>query len=147
LLTTTFHQIQTRGPTPNTAFVAESLGAAALSDRDLIRVRETLQLQDHDNIFAAGDVIEWKEQKQAAKASPEGALAGANVLAYLNGGKMKPYKGAFEMIVATNGKVCVFSLQMRVLVMSRFADGWFRVVGLRMWMCGGGFCLAIGSRE
>lgn len=98
-------QVQTRGPSPNTGFVSDSIGAASLSDRDLIRVRPTLQLQDYSHIFAGGDVIEWKEQKQAAKASPHGVLIAGNIMALLNGGKLKDYKGAMEMIVATNGKV------------------------------------------
>lgn len=96
--------VQTRGPGPNTAFVSASIGSAALSERHLIRVRPTLQLQDYRNIFAGGDVIEWKEQKQAAKAGPHGTLIGNNILALLNGGKLKDYKGALEMILATNGK-------------------------------------------
>jgi len=96
--------IQTRGPRPNTQFVAASLGADALSDRDLIRVRPTLQLVGHDSIYAAGDVIEWKEQKQAAKSSGHGQLVAANILAQLGGRALKDYKGATEMIVATNGK-------------------------------------------
>jgi len=96
--------VQTRGPRPNTDFVSESIGAASLSDRNLIRVRPTLQLQEYNNIFAGGDVIEWKEQKQAAKAGPHGTLIANNILALLGGRKMKEYKGAFEMIVATNGR-------------------------------------------
>ncbi|KAG6827503.1 hypothetical protein H0H92_011523 [Tricholoma furcatifolium] len=96
--------IQTRGPRANTAFVSEALGPASLSSTGLIKVRPTLQLADHDNIFAAGDVIDWKEQKQSAKAAPHGVLVAANVLAFLNKKPLKPYKGAIEMIVITNGK-------------------------------------------
>lgn len=140
------HQVQTRGPVPNTAFVAESLGASALSDRDLIRVLPTLQLQEHPSIFAAGDVIEWKEQKQAAKSSAQGVLVGGNVLAYLSGGKMVPYKGKFEMIIATNGKVCILFANV-CIIMSLFADGWFRVAELRIWTCCGASCSGIGSRR
>lgn len=62
-------------------------------------------MTDYDNIFAAGDVIDWKEQKQSAKSSAHGVLAAANILAFLNKGSLKPYKGATEMIVITNGKV------------------------------------------
>ncbi|KAF8075300.1 FAD/NAD(P)-binding domain-containing protein [Lyophyllum atratum] len=96
--------VQTRGPRPNTEFVSQSLGAASLSAQNLIRIRPTLQLAEHDNIFAAGDVIDWKEQKQAAKAGGHGVLVAANIQAFLNEGTMKPYKGAMEMIVITNGK-------------------------------------------
>jgi len=96
--------VQARGPRPNTEFVSASIGGASLSERGLIRVRPTLQLADHNDIFAAGDVIEWKEQKQAAKSSVHGLLVGANIQAYLTGGKLKNYKGSTEMIVLTNGK-------------------------------------------
>lgn len=89
--------------------MSAALGAASLSDQDLIRVRPTLQLVDHDDIFAAGDVIDWKEQKQSAKSTAHGALVGANIAAFLNKGKLKPYTGATEMIVLTNGKVCCIS--------------------------------------
>jgi NADH dehydrogenase FAD-containing subunit len=81
----------------------------ALNDTGLIRVRPTLQLADYDDIFAAGDVIDWKEQKQSAKSSAHGLLIGANIQAKLNGGKLKDYKGSTEMIVLTNGKVCSVS--------------------------------------
>ncbi|KAG5635072.1 hypothetical protein H0H81_012541 [Sphagnurus paluster] len=104
--------VQTRGPSPNTAFVSEALGPSSLSSRGFINVRPTLQLTEYDNIFAAGDTIEWKEQKQSAKAAPHGALVGANILAFLNNVPLKPYKGAVEMIVVTNGKasrLCFFS--------------------------------------
>ncbi|KAF5379373.1 hypothetical protein D9615_006582 [Tricholomella constricta] len=96
--------VQTRGPRPNNDFVSASLGKDSLSERGLIKIRPTLQLANYDNIFAAGDVIEWKEQKQAAKSSIHGALAGGNIQAFLNNGAMKPYKGTTEMIVVTNGK-------------------------------------------
>ncbi|KAG6899186.1 hypothetical protein C0993_012555 [Termitomyces sp. T159_Od127] len=97
--------VQSRGPRPNTAFVSEALGDSALSSLGLIRVRPTLQLAEHDNIFAAGDVINWQEQKQAAKAGGHGKLVASNIQAFLNETSMKPYKGASEMIVITNGKV------------------------------------------
>ena len=88
--------------------MSASIGAAALSERGLIQVRPTLQLQDYKNIFAGGDVIEWNEQKQAAKAGIHGRLIGNNILALLNGSKLKDYKGGMEMIVATNGKVSLY---------------------------------------
>ncbi|RDB27682.1 Apoptosis-inducing factor B [Hypsizygus marmoreus] len=96
--------VQSRGPRPNTEFVAAALGEDSLSPLGLIRVKPTLQLKDHDNIFAAGDVIDWNEQKQAAKSSGHGLLVAANIQALLNKGALKPYKGATEMIVLTNGK-------------------------------------------
>ncbi|KAG5353578.1 Apoptosis-inducing factor 2 [Termitomyces sp. T112] len=96
--------VQTRGPRPNTAFVSDALGESALSTLGLIKIRPTFQLADHDNIFAAGDVIDWKEQKQAAKSSGHGKLVAGNIQAFLDKTPLKSYKGAFEMIVITNGK-------------------------------------------
>ncbi|KAF8918888.1 hypothetical protein CPB85DRAFT_1279205 [Mucidula mucida] len=53
-----------------------------------------------------GDIVDIKEQKQAAKADVHSGIVSGNVLAYLAGAenKMKNYKGSFEMIVVTNGK-------------------------------------------
>ncbi|KAG6844176.1 hypothetical protein H0H87_009146 [Tephrocybe sp. NHM501043] len=96
--------IQTRGPRPNTAIVSAALGDASLSSVGLIKVRPTLQLVEHNNIFAAGDVIDWKEQKQSIKASAHGRLVAANIQALLNNKALKPYQGSTEMIVITNGK-------------------------------------------
>ncbi|KAG6909524.1 hypothetical protein DXG01_017081 [Tephrocybe rancida] len=96
--------VQTRGPRPNTALVSEALGSASLTSLGLIKVRSTLQLSEYDNIFAAGDVIDWKEQKQSIKAAAHGAIVGANIQAFLNKVPLKPYKGSTEMIVITNGK-------------------------------------------
>ena len=98
-------QVQARGPRANTAFVSEALGPDSLSETGFVLVRPTLQLKSHDNIFAAGDVIEWKEQKQSTKAGSHGALAAGNILAFLNKKKLKEYKGSTEMIVLSNGKV------------------------------------------
>ena len=98
-------QVQARGPRANTTFVSASLGPDSLSETGFVIVRPTLQLKSHDDIFAAGDVIEWKEQKQGAKASAHGVLAAGNILAFLNKGKLKEYKGATEMILLSNGKV------------------------------------------
>ena len=66
----------------------------------------TLEVQGHPGIFALGDVIDWNEQKQAAKGGAHGAVVAKNVLAVLEG---KPasalYKGSYEMIVVTYGRV------------------------------------------
>jgi len=63
-----------------------------------------MQLSAYSNIFAAGDIIEWKEQKQAAKAAKHGAVVTANVLTYLTEGPLKDYDSGAEMILVTNGK-------------------------------------------
>jgi len=96
--------ISARGPTPNTGFIESSLGSQAVTSRKNVRVRPTLQLQEHADIFALGDIIDWKEQKQIMKAWAHAGIVAANVDAYLSGGKLKPYKGSTETIMITNGK-------------------------------------------
>jgi NADH dehydrogenase FAD-containing subunit len=96
--------ISTRGPSPNTAFVA-SLGSSTLSGSGYVKVKPTLQLLNHPYIFAAGDVIDWVEQKQAAKAQGHAAVVTANVMSLLGGREAsKVYGGAPEMILITNGR-------------------------------------------
>lgn len=101
------HQVDARGNVPNTGFIGSSLGSTALTRAGNVKVRPTLQLQDYDDIFAAGDIIDWNEQKQAAKTTAHAAVVSPNVLSYLQGKPVsKVYKGSMELIVITNGKVC-----------------------------------------
>jgi NADH dehydrogenase FAD-containing subunit len=100
-------QISTRSPRPRTEFIATSLGPDTLDERGQIRVRPTMQLLAHPDIFAIGDAINTVEQKQVVKASAHAAIAAANILVYLSpdGGKMKEYTGSPELIIVTNGRV------------------------------------------
>ena len=105
-LTSDHVQVLTRGPRPNTGFIS-TLGSDVLTERGrTVKVKPTLQLVSHDNIYAAGDIIEWAEQKQAIKTLGQAPVVVANILSSLAG---KPptarYKGSIEMIVVTNGKV------------------------------------------
>jgi hypothetical protein len=54
-----------------------------------------------------GDIIDWKEEKQATKGSGHASVVSNNVLTLvgLKSG-FKKYKGAIEMIGLSNGKVC-----------------------------------------
>ncbi|KAJ7048527.1 hypothetical protein C8F01DRAFT_1223079 [Mycena amicta] len=90
---------------PNTAYI-QSLGPNVLTPAGFVKVKPTLQLQNFPNIFAAGDIIEWAEQKQAIKAQEHGHLMAKNVLAFVKtpSSKLKSYSTAFEAIVLTNGK-------------------------------------------
>jgi NADH dehydrogenase FAD-containing subunit len=75
-----------------------------------VKVTPTLQLPMHPSIFAGGDIIDWKEQKQAGKSGTHADVITANVLSLLAGQKpSKVYKGSYELIVLTIGKVCVIS--------------------------------------
>ncbi|EFI27389.1 hypothetical protein CC1G_14860 [Coprinopsis cinerea okayama7 len=97
--------VPTWGGRPNTSFIKEFLGTDSLTPTGHVKVKPTLQLPDHPRIFAAGDIIDWKEQKQAAKAPAHGAVVASNILTLLNGtGELVPYKGSTEIIVVTFGR-------------------------------------------
>ena len=103
---TEYRQVITSGPKPNTEFIGESLGPGALTETKLVKVEKTLQLQSHPAIFAVGDIIDWKEQKQAAKANGHGPVVVANVLRFLAGQPVREeYTGYPEMIMIINGNV------------------------------------------
>lgn len=85
-----------------------SFGSDVLTAQGHIAVKPTLQLLNHPNVFALGDAIDWKEQKQAAKAGNHLAILLANIPAFIAGQTLKEYKGSAELIAVTNGKVCLF---------------------------------------
>ncbi|KIK00638.1 hypothetical protein K443DRAFT_679005 [Laccaria amethystina LaAM-08-1] len=94
-----------RGGRPNTGFIASSLGADVLSSAGRVKVLPTLQLQNHPRIFAGGDIIEWKEQKQAAKAPNHAAVIAKNAFALLEKNQLKAkYAGSPEMIAVSFGR-------------------------------------------
>lgn len=68
-----------RGPRPNTDFIS-TLGPDTLTDRGTVKVQPTLQLLHYPTIYAAGDVIDWNEQKQAVKGYWHAAVVVANIL-------------------------------------------------------------------
>jgi apoptosis-inducing factor 2 len=105
-------QIRSFGSKPDTSFLS-SLSGSHLTPTGTVQILPILQLPGYPNIFALGDIIDWKEQKQAAKVAL--GLTGVvvnNVLEVLkeingvsaSGTKLKEYKGSTEMIIVTNGK-------------------------------------------
>lgn len=96
--------VPTRGGRPNTSFLV-SLQPSVLTEHGFVKVDPTLQVKSHPGIFAAGDVLDWKEVKQAAKVHSHAPVVVANILAYLEDKPAKKvYKGSPELIVITNGK-------------------------------------------
>ncbi|KAI0725356.1 hypothetical protein C8Q72DRAFT_785707 [Fomitopsis betulina] len=92
------------GSHPNSA-VASSLTPSPVAANGGIKVNPTLEVQGHPGIFALGDVIDWEEQKQAAKGTAHIAVVAPNVQSYLEGKPLKKvYKGSPEMILIPLGK-------------------------------------------
>lgn len=107
-------QLSTRGPIPNTSFIGSSLGADVLNDSGHVKVYPTMQLPNHPRIFAAGDAIEWVEQKSARKAHQHALVIQANILTLLARPEttkegLASYKGAREALLLTNGRVSLLS--------------------------------------
>lgn len=92
------------GAKPATGFIT-SLGADVVTAQGTVRVNEFLEVPGHSGVFAAGDIIDWEEQKQAAKAGAHAGVVVANVTAFLQGQPLKKaYKGSPEMIMVPLGK-------------------------------------------
>ncbi|TRM61612.1 hypothetical protein BD626DRAFT_405713 [Schizophyllum amplum] len=93
--------LPTFGGKPNTSFLSPSL----LTSGGHVKVRPTLQTTAYDDIFAAGDIIDWNERKQAAKHLRHAPVVAQNVQAVLDGSEPSAvYKGTFESIIITIGK-------------------------------------------
>ncbi|KAF8648461.1 hypothetical protein AX16_006264 [Volvariella volvacea WC 439] len=96
--------VPSRGGKPNTGSIA-TLGDDVLTSQGFVKVKPTLQLVNHPQIFAAGDIIDWKEQKQVGKCMGHSSVVAANVLSLLSDKPVqKMYKGTPEMIFICNGR-------------------------------------------
>jgi apoptosis-inducing factor 2 len=83
------------------------LGQHILTPSGHVKIEPTLQVKGYPRIFAAGDIIDFDEQKQAAKAMyGHMPVVKANILA-LTGGSApsKVYKGSTELLVIVTGRV------------------------------------------
>ena len=94
--------------------IAESLGQDAITASKHVKVLPTLQLPSQRSIFALGDIIDWKEEKQASKAGGHAPIITANILSLLNGSKLqKQYKTGPEVILVSNGRVSFGAFNLR----------------------------------
>ncbi|TNY23268.1 hypothetical protein DMC30DRAFT_45063 [Rhodotorula diobovata] len=98
------------GSTPNTGFVGE-FDPQALNEKKQVKVRPSFQVEGHDHLFAIGDITSVPETKLVAHAKNHGAVAAANVLAFIrasaNGtsASTKSYKpGPQIMLVCVGSK-------------------------------------------
>ena len=111
-----FIQVKAFGSRPNTGFV-KSLGENVLNGSGYVKVNEYLEVPGHPGVFAAGDIIDWKEEKQAAKHAAHAGVVAANVVGFLNGtSSKKAYKGSPEGIFIPLGKVRCTSRSLSVPV-------------------------------
>lgn len=79
-----------------------------MTAKGTVRVNEFLEVPGHPGVFAGGDIIDWEEQKQAAKAGTHAQVIIANVTSFLEGKPLKKaYKGSPELIIIPIGKVRV----------------------------------------
>jgi len=76
-----------------TSSIASGSLASALGDKQQLTVRETLQIEGHDHIFAVGDLMTLPsgEIKQAFYAQLHGKLAGRNVARHLSQKRLLEY--------------------------------------------------------
>jgi apoptosis-inducing factor 2 len=82
------------------------LGDDIINEEQRVKVTPTLQLIGHPRIFAAGDIIDYKEQKLAFMAYDHAKVVAPNVLSLLEDKKpAKEYTGAFEGVVLSIGHV------------------------------------------
>ncbi|TPX38697.1 hypothetical protein SeMB42_g03711 [Synchytrium endobioticum] len=90
----------------NTGAVDAGLGKDALNDKTEVKVRETLQLVGHDNIFALGDIADVKGSKVGWVTSLQAPVVAKNLHALINNKKpTAAYKGQpMEMMSITLGK-------------------------------------------
>ncbi|KAI0823949.1 FAD/NAD-P-binding domain-containing protein [Trametes gibbosa] len=92
------------GSRPNTSFL-KTFDGEVLNEYGAIRVDEHFEVPGHPGVFAAGDVTNRKETKQASKAHRHVPIVVENVISFLQGQPFKRmYKGLPESIIITLGK-------------------------------------------
>jgi NADH dehydrogenase FAD-containing subunit len=69
-----------------------------------IEVNEYLQLNNHENIFVAGDVSNIVEEKTAQNAENHAKIVSNNIIAKINHKNMKKYKIKKRLMVISLGK-------------------------------------------
>ncbi|KAI9065974.1 FAD/NAD(P)-binding domain-containing protein [Trametes sanguinea] len=96
--------VQAYGAKPNTEFL-RTWDAQIITRQGTVKVDAHLEVPRHPGVFAAGDIIDWPEEKQSHKAVEHVPVVFANVLSRLEGeSPRKVYKGSPETLVIPVGK-------------------------------------------
>ena len=132
--------MQATGGRPNTKLVSD-LDPSLVDENSRVIVQPTLQVKGQTNIFAAGDITNWPEQKQMMKAQAHAGVIAANIISLIQGQKpSKEYKTKMEGIFVTNGAVRNSSCKAFGVV----ADDFYRKEGLPCSTFSGSLRLATG---
>lgn len=93
---------------PNTSFADGFLEGRCNKSGHII-VNEYLQLKNHENIFAAGDIIDIVEESLAANAVQHANVVAYNIKAIMKEGALKRYKSKHRTMLISLGEktVCV----------------------------------------
>lgn len=91
------------GIIPNFEFM-ERYFSKALNERNQIIVNENLQVNGHDNIFAAGDITNVNEEKTAQNADRQAATVVKNICALEFGKSLEKYHFRKTALVISLGK-------------------------------------------
>ncbi len=91
------------GITPNFEFMKRNF-SHHLNEKNQVKVNSFLQLENHRNIFAAGDITAIDEEKLAQNAEKQGRVAARNIINLENGRNLKEYKSRPRVMVISLGK-------------------------------------------
>lgn len=95
-----------RGGRPNTDLLQHLGSKNVLDESGRARIDQYMRLEGFTDIFVAGDITNFKEAKQVAKYPGHVSVITSNILSLTTGGEPKSvYKGTFEAIFISNGKV------------------------------------------
>ncbi len=91
------------GIQPNFEFMKKKF-SGILNEKNYIKVNSFLQLQDHKNIFAAGDITAIPEEKLAQNAEKQGKIATENIMRLELEKPLKEYRPKPRIMVISLGK-------------------------------------------
>ncbi len=91
------------GIAPNFEFLQENF-SSFLNEKNQIKVNGFLQVENHGNIFAAGDITSINEEKLAQNAEKQGRVAAKNIIRLISGKPLKEYQSNPRVMVISLGQ-------------------------------------------